>query len=288
MLYQLISTLGIVMQTYPDDIYTPGPFESISYFFENFFIYGGFGSLLMILIMMAIPISIAIFIYTDSKKHGMENGLLWAVLGLLFWPIIVIYLLVRKDASTQEGGEVVMSLAKRGYFYVMSFIMLLILYWALADFLHLIFSSVSGTTSTYLLNAYKRDLSLRLSAVIVTLPLWLFHWSKAISKPESTLNLASRLNILKGQRSYLLVVLGLFGLLFLVFGTVLVYQMINYLLGVSNQTIKELGVPLGYGLLAGIIWLYHYLQFQKVSHSLHQAETGEPATQNPMPQQPAA
>ena len=58
---------------------------------------GCLGGGLIYLIGLAISIGLTIFVYTDAKKRGMSNPILWAVLTFFTGLIgLIVYLLVRK------------------------------------------------------------------------------------------------------------------------------------------------------------------------------------------------
>ena len=58
---------------------------------------GCLGGGIIYLIGLAISIGLTVFVYTDAKKRGMANPILWAVLTFFTGLIgLVIYLIVRK------------------------------------------------------------------------------------------------------------------------------------------------------------------------------------------------
>ena len=58
---------------------------------------GCLGGGIVWIISLAISIGLTIFVYTDAKKRGMDNPILWAILTFFTGLIgLIIYLLVRK------------------------------------------------------------------------------------------------------------------------------------------------------------------------------------------------
>lgn len=61
-------------------------------------------------IPLLISLAIFIFIYKDTQKYNVENGLLWAIFGLTWVGLLIYLLAVRQDAIREfeknHGGKV--------------------------------------------------------------------------------------------------------------------------------------------------------------------------------------
>ena len=69
-----------------------------------FFLFSIIGSIIYVIILIyAIQIAIAIWVYRDAKKRG-EDALLWLLIVLLTGLIgLIIYVLIRGDKSYNHG-----------------------------------------------------------------------------------------------------------------------------------------------------------------------------------------
>ena len=56
-----------------------------------------FGCICWVVIMLiafAVPVGLAYFVYSDAQKNGVENGILWALITFITWPIgLLVYFL---------------------------------------------------------------------------------------------------------------------------------------------------------------------------------------------------
>jgi hypothetical protein len=174
-----------------------------------------------------------------------------AVLFLVFKP---------KEKGENQGRD--------AYFYLVSFISLALLYWALSDLVRVWLSEAwgVGNRSYYSYygggNTYQQDtlrnISLRLSTIMVALPVYIFHWYKAIMKKREEWDVQSR-------KSYCLGVLVLTSLMILGGGTGMVYQATNSMLGVSSSAAESLAWLIPYTLSAAGLWVVHFKFWREVS-----------------------
>lgn len=189
-------------------------------------------------------------------------SVLFFLIGLVI-PVLAIIGLV--SLFTKKGTD-----GKRkfgdGYFYFMAFVALMVLYWGVSDLWRIIFEKwwvggVSPSTGYYgygasASNSYEqwlRGLSLRISSILVSLPIWFFHWHKATSRPKEEMDEA-------GKKAYSFVVV-LFTSLFSI-GMLIgaAYLGINALLGITLSTAekKSLAFLLPYSIGALTLWLTHW------------------------------
>ena len=161
------------------------------------------------------------------------------------------------------------------YFYIVAFITLAILFWAVTDLVRVVWEmkwGVSGYSSGYTY-PYRGDqglrrISMRLSTFLVTFPIWAFHWFKASLKPAEKIDWLSR-------KTYALVVLVLTAFLVLGCGTGLVYRGMNALLGVeaANDNVMAFLVPYS---LAGLgVWTMHYMAWREANGKIEAGITGK-------------
>lgn len=172
------------------------------------------------------------------------ESLLMFVIGIAILGGIV-YVLIRPHGGESHGGRDI-------YFYVVAFITLCLIYWAVADLFRVKLEEWWETGSRYTtVDSDLRRLSLRLSTLVVALPVWAFHWFKAVMKPVEEQDKASR-------RLYTVSVLVLLSLILLGTGTGLVYQGFNSLLGISGTDAREaLTFMLPYGVVTAGVWGWH-------------------------------
>jgi len=54
--------------------------------------------ILVLLLILAIPIISAVWVFTDASRRENRNAGLWAVCTFFFWfPVFLIYVIVRRD-----------------------------------------------------------------------------------------------------------------------------------------------------------------------------------------------
>jgi hypothetical protein len=175
---------------------------------------------------------------------------LLVILAILVLAVVGLVSLLRKSA----GGENKHKFSD-AYFYFMSFVSLIVIYGALADLARIILSRwwVDSTLMRSSTDQWLRWLSLRISAVLVALPVWFFHWHKATTKPKEEVDETSK-------RSYafaFVIVMGLSGLGMTIGAA---YLGVNALLGIALTTVEKqaLAFALPYSLGALFLWFTHW------------------------------
>jgi cell division protein FtsW (lipid II flippase) len=90
-----------------------------------------------------------------------------------------------------------------------------------------------------------------MSAIVVALPLFAFHWHKASNKSRAEMDWESR-------KTYTMAVLIISTVIMLVVGIWLVYNGFNAILGVADSYMKQqLAYALPYAVTAVGVWLWH-------------------------------
>lgn len=186
--------------------------------------------------------------------------------GLIPLAIIagIFYLIIKKRDTSGEGVDL-----QHAYFYLVSFITLGILFWAVSDLLRLLLkqyvfiekvSSVSYysySSSSY--NSFLKALAGRLAAIIVAFPIWGFHWMKANPPQPDDIDKRSR-------KSYALSVVVVTMIIILVGWPYLLYTLISKVLGVEDKNISNiLASSIPYTISATILWFTHFRIWKKLS-----------------------
>lgn len=162
----------------------------------------------------------------------------------------------------KKPGEENKKRFKDTYFYFMALVALFVLYWGVADLLRVILDKwwtggvASNTTryiSTYSQEQWLRGLSLRVSAILVSLPIWFFHWHKAVAKAKEEVDEA-------GLRAYSFIVVLVMGLSSIGMLIGALYLGVNALLGIALNTGEKhtLAMLLPYSLGALVLWWTHW------------------------------
>ncbi len=147
--------------------------------------------------------------------------------------------------------------AKRGYYYLVSFITLSVVFFAASDMLNLILTVVFGTTQYgYTYDTFARSIALRAATLIVTLPVYVYHWVAASKRVENEDDEVRNFE-LKERKGYAQIVLVFSTLILLVFGVRFVYILLLFGLGVSGTQLSDFSSPLSYTLGIISIWAYH-------------------------------
>ena len=143
-----------------------------------------------------------------------------AIIALIFYSVI-----------RKRGGEGVN--LQHAYYYLVSFITLGILFWAVSDLLRLllkqyVFVDTTNYTTSYRYtptsqNTFLKGIAGRLAAMIVAFPIWGFHWMKANPTQPDEIDKKSR-------KSYALSVVVVTMIFILVGWPYLVYTMISKVL----------------------------------------------------------
>jgi len=161
----------------------------------------------------------------------------------------------------REKGE------KRGwdlYYYIVIFISIALLFWAISDLGRVWLEQLWNTGTSYYYQASRSDIflrriSLRLSTLLVALPIFAFHYTKATLKKDEELDYHSR-------KTYAMMVLILSSLVVLGCGTGLVYQGMNFALGVSEKPTQALAFFIPYTISGLMVWVMHYRIWQVAEH----------------------
>lgn len=209
------------------------------------------------------------YIINDAPKYGKDE--IWGFFGLSNILGLIIWFFIRGEgtAETREGGEKSMAHgAKRAYFYLISFISLAVLFFGVADLIRVILEyswtgqviNSSGVTNYYNYgkDSFVKSVSFRLATIIVSFPLWLFHWLHIEDQLPKVEELREQKISFKTNRNYLYLVSGLSALLFLIFGIWLLTVILSFLLGATGGGLRELGAPLGYGLASAVTFVFHF------------------------------
>jgi len=215
------------------------------------------------------PLAVAVYIYNDAPKHGKSQ--LWAILGFFTSVVgLFLYLILRGEEirnERTEGGEWFMAHgAKRGYFFLISLISLGVLFFGVADLIRILVAhdwfgggAVSYSSySYYSQDSFVRSVSFRLATVIVAFPVWILHWFHIQDQLPKMTDVHEQKLTFRTFRAYLYIVSGISALLVLIFGIWLLTIILSFLLGATGGTWRELGAPLGYGLVAVAVFVYHF------------------------------
>lgn len=153
-----------------------------------------------------------------------------------------------------------------GYFYIVGFIGLLVLCWGIGDLGRILLEGPLGIVNRYASSESElRRVSLRLSALLVALPVWAFHWIKASSKTHELMDWFSR-------KVYATATLVISSLALLGFGSGLVYQGLNSALGISmNKEAMSFFLP--YSVVAFVVWILHFKIYREVRETTEVAPT---------------
>jgi hypothetical protein len=168
----------------------------------------------------------------------------------------------------RNRGEKAENAGKDAYYYVISFILVMVLYWAVADLFRIILEQVLGVGAAASRYSYSyssgtgsqenllRGVSLRLSTILVGFPIWAFHWYKASKKPKEEMDYHSR-------KSYAFVIMVMTSFGVIGTGIGLVYQTMNAVLGVGQNISESMAYLLPYALAGAGVWIGHYLVWKE-------------------------
>jgi len=174
------------------------------------------------------------------------TGVLWGlvplgIIGFLF------YLVSRKKGETRMGP-------KHGYFYLISFITVVIMYWSVADMVRI---AVTKTTSSSYNYSYSQEQKVkqvagRLAAIFVAFPLWAFHWMKANPGKGQPVDTDSK-------KAYALATVICTMIVMLITWPFAVYYVLIWAMGVTESNIGEL-IPslLAYAIPGTGLWWVHF------------------------------
>lgn len=197
-----------------------------------------------------------------------------SMLSSVVWIVILggaAFLLFRNKG----GGE------RRGwdaYFYIVAFITLGLLFWAVADLVRIGLEGL-WEKSTAINYAYGRVVStssstelrritMRLATILVALPIWAWHFFKTQHQPAAKQDLFSK-KIYAGAVLFICTLLGL-GM-----GSGMVYEVLNSIVGVSDGS-ESLAYFIPYFAAAAGTWVWHYKLWQEAREA--HAEKGDETT----------
>ncbi|OGD02969.1 hypothetical protein A3D85_01760 [Candidatus Amesbacteria bacterium RIFCSPHIGHO2_02_FULL_47_9] len=178
------------------------------------------------------------------------------VMGLAILGVVLYAVFRPKEKSEGHGG-------KDAYFYIVMFLALMPLFWGVADLGRLGLEGVWDIRSSYTYGQRSaedqaRRISLRMSAIVVALPVYVFHWYKAGSRKKEEMDWGSK-------RSYMVAVLILSLILVLTVGIWLVYQGFNALLGAVSRDVKQqVAYALPYAVVSAAVWGWHMKGWQEL------------------------
>ncbi|MBN1162470.1 hypothetical protein JXA34_01860 [Patescibacteria group bacterium] len=204
--------------------------------------------------------------YPDYDVYGLIVRLIFLFLGLLTLAAIgyVIYMVLRKRDSKVSTKRCV----ERFYFYLGSFVSLFILSWAIADLIRVFFDYwndygfpfLEAAKNSYYYRRFVSKLSYRMASLLVAVPFYLFHWSRA-EKVEDLIEKETGEKQDGGNNAvkhYCLSVMGISGIVsFSTFGWFAYTLFMLLLLGESGKTI-ELLTSAVYGVVYGVVWFLHF------------------------------
>lgn len=269
-----------------------GPYSYNDYY--PYFLYGAF-----VFLSVIATIGIALFLLIDAIRHkrsfilwplaaivlAIGLGVIPSIFGFglsriggitgFIAPIcvLILYLATKEESSIESNGEDTMAHGmKRAYFYIFSFITLGILFFGVADLIRVLLEygsessrqtmeSIKGYGSSYNYSqaSFTKNVSFRLATIIVTLPIWLFHWTHLLGNLKKLQDPRDIRLTFKAHKIYLYLILGLTLITIIVFGIWFVYQILNIILGATTFEMRAFAAPLGYTATAIAVFVYHYV-----------------------------
>jgi hypothetical protein len=150
---------------------------------------------------------------------------------------------------------------RHAYYYYAIFMALAILYIALSDLIRLLSNTwliSDNYNSLYMQQSLLRQIAGRLSAILVALPFWAFHWMKA-NPPDGKIDKYSK-------RTYSLFVVIILSMNILVGWSFLFYFLITWALGVmESDFLENIIVMLSYAIPGTFIWIWHFISWRKLN-----------------------
>lgn len=184
-------------------------------------------------------------------------GVISVLLGLLPLAVIgfVIYLVIRKKPEGQKTGP------RLAYFFLVSFITLGMMYWAIGDMVRLL-TDTSTTVSYRSTSAEEqmlRGVAGRLAVIMVALPLWAFHWFKA--NPKKGLPTDD-----EAKKAYALAVVICTMLVMLVTWPLAIYYLLTWVMGVAETSwVETIPTALTYAVLGLLLWGLHFGMWRRLN-----------------------
>jgi hypothetical protein len=158
--------------------------------------------------------------------------------------------------------------SKQIYFYFLSFVSLAVLWWAAADLISIFIEKFSYVGTSYYGDQYydysnfNDRLALRLTAILIALPVYIFHWLKTSGDVfQSKLDEFTEGQL--GQRRWYSQIVMIFsGLMFLFFLTLILYEITKNILYFRGFSLFTLRTSVPYLVASSLVWLYHWSVFK--------------------------
>jgi hypothetical protein len=149
--------------------------------------------------------------------------------------------------------------ARRGYYYLVSFITLCAVYFSFNELLSLVLTALADANPAgYSYDTFARAVALRTATLLVAIPVFAYHWMIA-NKKLSMEDQEVRQYEVNQRRSYVQLVLVIATLILLVVGARFLYLGLLLALGVSGTNLASFFYPLAYTLGTSFVWGYHLL-----------------------------
>lgn len=188
------------------------------------------------------------------------GGIILPLMILLVFAVLVFggFLLLKLVFGGGTASSKVDSV-KRGYYYLVSFITLAVLYFSFSSLVETLLTGMTQNnyygSSSY--DYFARAVAMKVATLMVTLPVYIFHWNMALKGTEEVSDPEAKNYEIKERRLYTQVVLFFSTVVLLFTGIRFVYLLLLLGLGGSGIYYRDFIFPLSYapGILA--IWLYH-------------------------------
>ncbi len=149
--------------------------------------------------------------------------------------------------------------ARRGYYYLVSFMTLSVVYFSFNELLSLVLTALADANSAgYSYDTFARAIALRTATLLVSLPVFAYHWMVA-NKKLTMDDQEVRQYEINQRRSYVQLILVIATLILLVVGARFLYLGMLLALGVSGASLASFFYPLAYTLGTSVLWGYHLM-----------------------------
>lgn len=183
--------------------------------------------------------------------------------------------------------------AKYLYFYSLSLISLFILLWATADLIRILFEyffhyspveilrycpTCNIMPPNYRIPLNMDDIAMRLAVILVSLPVYIFHWFKTSGDVlQSKLNECT-LDEISKRKTYSQIVLVINSLTML-FGTIWIFYLILRQSFVTNVfTFTSISTPASYMFVAFFSFIYHWIVLKDADNRLEKLPAQSPVS----------
>ena len=206
---------------------------------------------------------VAGLIFYDASRRKM-NPWIWATLGFFFWiPVGIAYLVVRNTHPVQPETtqKTIVSSFKRFYFWLASFITIILVCWSLSSSLNILLNQVfeiEPASFLYLIITTAQRLSISLTVLIIAFPVWAVNWILAQEYVEKKIPEEERYSVFSELRGYGYFVAAIEALTLLFFLSRFVYFGLSFLLDTGTFRADRVLSSLGTVLTALVIGIYHY------------------------------